>query len=396
MCASRIAPPSRPDAIHRQQRAWITVATVLTVAYSLLNSGCTQPREPERLSEAAAADHDAGQKSGNAPRPLLSADALFAQASPAVVQVVIQDRQGRPLGGGSGFLVSPKGLIVTNYHVIEKAHTASVVLADKAKLDVAGAAALDQEADLAILKVAGPISTRPLELAGSDLPPVGTKVYAIGSPLGLAQTLSDGLVSGHRETDDVTLIQTTAPISPGSSGGPLLGEDGRIVGVTTAFLKTGQNLNFAVPASQVTRLLRRCEDEGRLTQFPLIQRPVANRGERGRPGGPVAEKSSSSRPAGPVVLTRDEKAKCGSHLRIKATPSGPFVEGYLYNGTKNMTITKVVYVIDTGKWTREYEVEVNVKPLATQNISMNIGPPGLRLQLQAFVIKSLTGVAVRP
>jgi S1-C subfamily serine protease/predicted TPR repeat methyltransferase len=215
-----------------------------------------------------------------------SADTIFRRASPAVVQVVVQeDRQGRTFSSGSGFLVSTNGLIATNYHVIEKAHTAHVVLSDKTELPVVGATAFDQKADLAIIKVAGQIGTQPLELAGDDLPPVGAKVYAIGSPLGrFANTFSDGLVSGHRETGTVpffprmpTMIQTTAPTSQGSRGGPLLGADGKVVGVTTLGFAPdgGENLNLAVPASHVKRLLLQCEGEGKLIRFPLSRQPDA-------------------------------------------------------------------------------------------------------------------------
>jgi S1-C subfamily serine protease len=223
---------------------------------------------------AATPNQERGQGVDTAFRSPLSADAIFAQASPAVVQVVIQDRQGRPVSEGSGFLVSGNGLFATNYHVIEKAHTAHVVLADKTKASVAGAAALDQEADIAIIKVAGVVDAQPLELAGNDLPPVGTRVFAIGNPLGLTHTLSDGLVSGHREFDRSTMIQTTAPISPGSSGGPLLGADGKVVGVTTLVVRGGQNLNLAVPVSNVARLLCRCENERELARFPLARQPA--------------------------------------------------------------------------------------------------------------------------
>src|SRR5581483_9845488 len=107
---------------------------------------------------------------------------------------------------------------------------------------------------------------------------VGAKVYAIGNPLGqFANTLSDGLVSGHRERGTVphfpnlpTMIQTTAPISHGSSGGPLVGADGRVVGVTTLTWEDdgGRNVNFAVPAAHVARLLRQCEAGGPLTRLP--------------------------------------------------------------------------------------------------------------------------------
>ncbi|MFI5380036.1 MAG: S1C family serine protease, partial [Tepidisphaerales bacterium] len=95
-----------------------------------------------------------------------------------------------------------------------------------------------------------------LTLSPEAIPSIGTRVYAIGSPRDLCNTLSEGLVSGlRRETPGVTHIQTTAPISPGSSGGPLLDESGRVIGVTSAFRADGQNLNFAVGTGRVSELL---------------------------------------------------------------------------------------------------------------------------------------------
>jgi S1-C subfamily serine protease len=199
----------------------------------------------------------------------LTPDVLFARTSPAVMQVIIHDQRDRTLGGGSGFLIGNAGLIATNYHVIRGAHKVQVVLADKTKLPVAGLAASEKNVDLAILKVAGQIPAQPLELAGAELPRVGTKVYAIGNPLGFSNTLSDGLVSGHRELRGFQLIQTSAPISPGSSGGPLLDPTGKVVGVTTLQFNGGQNLNFAVPATQVARLLAQYDGNSPPKQFPI-------------------------------------------------------------------------------------------------------------------------------
>jgi S1-C subfamily serine protease len=165
-----------------------------------------------------------------------------------------------------------------------------VVLSDRKRLPVLGAVALNEEADIAILKAASPIRVEPLELAEDGLPAVGGKVYAIGTPapkgppLGfLANTLSDGLVSGHRERGGMKVIQTTAAISDGSSGGPLLAADGRVVGVTTWSITGGENLNFAVPASYIAMLLLWGDAEADLTRFPLVQRPLADR----RPPAPA-------------------------------------------------------------------------------------------------------------
>lgn len=200
------------------------------------------------------------------PLPVLAPDVLFARFSPAVVQVKTFDRKNVLLASGTAFLVSPDGLFATNFHVIRDAHRAFLFSTEDTAWEVAGVVAADEDADLAVVRAEyrreaddPPLAERwrlpVLELA-ADLPPVGSKVYAIGNPLGLSRTLSDGLVSGHRGKGTDAVIQTTAPISPGSSGGPLFAADGRVVGVTTGFLKGGQNLNIAVPASQVARLLR--------------------------------------------------------------------------------------------------------------------------------------------
>lgn len=259
-------------------------ALALTVLCGLLTSGPTSRGDSEQRPADLAPEPRPAHEAPTAPQSPLTPDAIFAQCSPAVVQVVVQDHQGRSFADGSGFLVGTGGLIATNYHVIEGAHTAQVILADNTKYPVEGAAALDSDADLAIIKVTGRISARPLELAGDDLPPVGVRVYAIGNPLGLTHTLSDGLVSGHREKGTIpdfpypkmpTLIQTTAPISPGSSGGPLLGSDGKVVGVTTLRNPRGQNLNLAVPSSCVAQLLARCHDGGLLARFPAGREPAA-------------------------------------------------------------------------------------------------------------------------
>ena len=188
------------------------------------------------------------------PKPL-SPEQLFEQASPAVVYIVVRDKNFKPIAQGSGFFIDPAGLIVTNYHVIEGADFATAILSNKTTLFVSGVTATDPDADLALLKVSGE-SFPWLKSAGNALPKIGSTVYAIGNPKGMKNTFSNGMVSGHRQVkEDLTVIQTTAAISPGSSGGPLLNAKGEVVGVTTAYLTGGQNLNFAVPIAKVRELL---------------------------------------------------------------------------------------------------------------------------------------------
>jgi hypothetical protein len=205
----------------------------------------------------------AARVSGPSRERELTPSEVFARVSPSVVRVVVLDEDQATTGMGSGFVVSIHGLsgtfVVTNYHVIRDGHFLDVISADNQKLIVdQRVAASDAKSDLAVLKVMA-VGKEPeaLTLAGGAPPEIGTKVFAIGNPSGLTNTLSEGLISGFRDDSlSVPALQTTAPISPGSSGGPLLNSRGEVVGVTTAFLKGGQGLNFAIPAREVTDLLK--------------------------------------------------------------------------------------------------------------------------------------------
>ena len=144
--------------------------------------------------------------------------------------------------------MSKDGRIVTNYHVIKDASSAIVKLPDGAFYQVDGVVAFDKTRDLAIIKAHGQ-NFRVVSLGNSDRVQVGEEVVAIGSPLSLESTVSSGIVSGIRNIEDEggKFLQITAPISPGSSGGPLFNMAGEVVGITTLYLKGGENLNFAIP-----------------------------------------------------------------------------------------------------------------------------------------------------
>lgn len=172
----------------------------------------------------------------------------------SVVSLVISDSEGKAIAQGSGFLVDRSGKLVTNFHVIENAASVAAKSTEGAFYPVTGILAIDKDNDLAVLKVAGK-NFKVLPLADSDGVRVGDKVVAIGSPLGLEQTVSDGLVSGVRDVGSAKVFQTTAAISPGSSGGVLLNAHGEVIAVTAFQLTSGQNLNFAIPVNYVRPLL---------------------------------------------------------------------------------------------------------------------------------------------
>lgn len=158
---------------------------------------------------------------------------------------------------GSGFYVAPN-IIATNYHVIEGATNVKCVLTNTSiEATVTGYVAVDKDIDLILLKVTGSPKT-PLRLAHGNVS-TGQIIYAIGAPQGMAGTISDGIVSAVRKSDNITLLQITAPISQGSSGGPVVNRVGEVVGIATLTHSGGQNLNFAVNYSHLQRLMQRMQ-----------------------------------------------------------------------------------------------------------------------------------------
>ena len=183
----------------------------------------------------------------------VSPDAIYASSKPSVVTIFTFDSNKAPLSQGSGFIVS-KDRVVTNYHVIEGASSASVIFDDGVAVPTDSLTAASAPRDLVILKVN--TGKRPYLKLGNELDAkVGQSVYAIGTPQGLSASLSSGLVSAFREDEGQFLIQITASISPGSSGGPLFDSQGSVIGITTSRLKDG-SFGFAIGIGDVLHLLK--------------------------------------------------------------------------------------------------------------------------------------------
>jgi hypothetical protein len=156
---------------------------------------------------------------------------------------------------GSGVVISDNGDIATNLHVIRDSKGVVAKLWNGSVLIVTGVSAFDEEMDLAILRTSG-TELPTVRIAGPSALSVGDEVVSIGNPLGLEGSLGTGVVSGFRNVGQGRLIQTTVPLSPGSSGGGLFDSNGELVGITTASLAQGQGLNFAVSADYLDRLTR--------------------------------------------------------------------------------------------------------------------------------------------
>jgi hypothetical protein len=212
-------------------------------------------------------------------------------ANGAIVSIIMSDKDGKPVAQGSGFLVSKNGLIMTNYHVIAGGSSAVAKLPDGAFYVVDGVLAFDKARDIAVIKAHGQ-TFRTLALGNSDRVQVGEEVVAIGNPLSLESTVSNGIVSGIRAVKEEggKFLQITAPISPGSSGGPLFNMVGEVIGITTMYLKGGENLNFAIPINDAKPLLE--VDSSKLQDFPNVPESTTmqkqTHAQDASPSGPLA------------------------------------------------------------------------------------------------------------
>ncbi len=201
----------------------------------------------------------------------LTPDQVFDKVKDAIVVVKTFDSKGKPKGLGSGVLISP-GKIATNYHVV-KGGASYKVYRGKQTID-ATLYAEDQDKDICILDAKG-ITGKPAELGKATSLKVGVPVYAVGAPQGLELSLSDGIVAQLR-SGPPPFIQTTAAVSPGSSGGGLFDGEGRLVGLITLYIEGGQNLNFAMPVEWVGEIKpgRKPVAEGH-SQIGWLKRTIA-------------------------------------------------------------------------------------------------------------------------
>ncbi|PYS97801.1 MAG: hypothetical protein DMF63_18625 [Acidobacteria bacterium] len=198
------------------------------------------------------------------------------QVFPSIVMLDMQDAARKPLRFGSGFFVRPD-VVATNFHVIENASFGTVKIAGAAETYVIeGTIGIDATHDLALLKVGSPAQPV-LPLADINLIEVGEEIFAFGNPKRLEGTISPGIISGMslREMGSENLIQISAPISPGSSGGPVVNRNGEVVGVAVSSFTSGQNLNFAVPSSLLAALMASTTTVLRLAASTTISAPAA-------------------------------------------------------------------------------------------------------------------------
>ncbi|RVW03153.1 trypsin-like peptidase domain-containing protein [Rhodococcus xishaensis] len=289
-----------------------SLATSNNVSTAPVTNALEAPKPPMSNASTAPAD---------------SIEAVAAKVVPSVVQIQVSGSRGQ--GEGSGVVLSSDGLIMTNNHVVSGGGPGSqlVVAFSDGTTAPATLVGADPTSDIAVIKADGKSGLTPIELGSSDSVAVGEQVLAVGSPLGLAGTVTSGIISavdrpvstsgeaGNQNTV-IDAIQTDAAINPGNSGGALVNMDGQLIGVNTAIATAGGQggsigLGFAIPVDQARRIADELSKTGTATQ-PIIGVQVSARGTDSdgavvldvTPGGP-AEKAGI--PPGAVVTKVDDR-----------------------------------------------------------------------------------------
>jgi len=236
---SEVLPTQRPS----------SAVTLATPASSSASAAVTQTSTTEPSMQTTTAP---------SPSPIkrLTLVQIAAKISPSVVTLTAYNSEGEKLKTGTGFFLHQSGIIATNWHVISGANKVTATTSTGEVLQVPIVGRYNFKLDLALCSIGetGKHNFPSFTIYRKQLPPRGTSIAVLGNPEDLAQSLSEGIVSAIRHDDAGTLIQITAPISPGSSGSPVVDNTGSLVGVAGATYREGQNLNFARSATDLAAI----------------------------------------------------------------------------------------------------------------------------------------------
>ncbi len=330
----------------------------------------TQPAAPQTAEPAAPAPQIAIANA--APEPASpatrSAEDVFTQVSMSVARVNALDGSGRTAMVGSGVVVA-RGAVITNCHVVSRASAVQVKLGSD--LHSGSVEVADEELDLCRLSVPG-LDVPAVQVGAVGALRTGQRVYAIGAPQGLDLTISEGIVSSLREVPGGTVIQTTAPVSRGSSGGGLFDASGRLVGIVTFQHRYGQNLNFALPADWIGEMRSRRSSTG------STESTVSSGESGGRAGSASAQRAASDAPAVLIVGTwQCFGSVSGRSGTYTYGPDGTVTlvtnDGLRGGGRYGVAGRSVRYSMSNGSFT--YAIE----HLDGSRMVLNIGVAGQRL-----------------
>jgi len=311
-------------------------------------------------------------------------------------------------GTGSGFIVDRDGYILTNNHVVEGADRIRVKLSNGQEYD-AEVAGLDPKTDLALIKISGADELHPLVLGNSENLEVGSWVVAIGSPFGLEQTVTQGIVSGKGRVigsgpyDD--FIQTDASINPGNSGGPLINMKGEVVGINTAIYPSGQGIGFAIPVDIAKSIIPQLEEKGSVTRgwlgigiqemTPALAKSFGLKDEGGVLVADVFKASPAEKAGietGDVITRFDGKsvpeAKDLSRI-VASTPVGKTVDITLIRDGKEMKRSVKLGEMEDANRTASMPTKKNTLGLSVQELTPEIaGELGLKAD-SGVVVRSV-------
>ena len=188
------------------------------------------------------------------PTPFANNASAIETADASVVTIFCYDYEGELAATGSGFVAFDGKTIITNYHVMTSAYTCRISTNQDISYEVSKILCYSKDQDIAILQLSKDTGLQPLTLGDSSIVKKGETVVAIGSPLGIKNTVSTGVLSGRLMENSMDVLQFTAPISSGSSGGALFDNNGNVIGITFASIVDGQNLNLAIPIELAVKL----------------------------------------------------------------------------------------------------------------------------------------------
>lgn len=295
---------------------------------------------------------------------------LIEAVKPAVCRINVKLSEGTSTG--SGFVIDASGIVITNYHVIEGGESAEVVFPDDSTGPVAGFLALDPKRDLAILKINPPPGAlKAVKLADAE-PRQGEVVVAIGAPLGFSFTSTKGDVSSMRKAPELpeserfegTWVQTSTPISPGNSGGPLFNMYGEVVGANTMSIAApgAQNLNFATSAENIRKVL-----EGKSANLIAMNPKAAPpRETRSRSGNPNVVTDETKTTLGKELL-RDIKEVLVLDLDISRQISNPRIQEYVTSQAERMWKKAGVEVIRRSNVQAHMLIFIRLKAAGTSS-----------------------------
>jgi hypothetical protein len=288
----------------RGSRRSIRIATLLATTAAVLAAAPS-------ASQQAAAQQQAATQATPTPRQ------IAARAHAALLLIRAIGPGGDTLGLGTGFLVSADGRFVTNYHVIQEAARLSVKLLDGAEYRDVSMVAADPASDLALMQIPGASGLPALRMGSDTQMEVGDRVFVMGNPLGMSGTFTDGMVSGKRPLEGVAMLQISAPISPGSSGGPVMNERGEVIGVATMMVMGGQNLNMAVPVRYLSPMLAGRAEPRPFSPAVLVSNPRAGLALVGESDAPITRRDRARQAREPRREVEDQFAIMSPMLQLR-------------------------------------------------------------------------------